>query len=803
MSEEGVKAVLLEMSKHLLNNQPYKLSFEYLALYLLSKFEEFKYLQKKADLRYEEFRNLCSVRGGSAEAGREMFIVLVDAFASLFVGTKFESFIGTIKLLKDEANFNSADAAELRLKYRYTTQELELLLSRLGEIPDDINEYKGLIFSDEAVDLGMATLEQERATRAATEAVLVHTAPDKQDVVRDIREGKYTPFETTLFHQTVLPFGTDRSREFMEKYKDINVRQQQLNLVESERRMRNAALLQQSRETNSRIIRPQTVLSGVQPGNVFINTRMQVEENQGLRNLSTREEPVPWTGTTYGPSLMGTTLKMPTPSNTTTTTEALALDKYILESVQGFYQVVQTYIQSLRPYPFYELDAPTSLKYLGYLSTTVFPDNPDAKKISLQATEVTSKGLDLLKINAAEFLNWIDTFRSIFPDAIKAVDGRIIDIDALAINSAYSKLSLVPKTEVTKDLIALQTSSQLAEHLRQVASLNSASDPVTIKTKINMYLEALANNKTVLNFLRNKTVQSLNGERHIVALKLSQDKLEKVYQVMNDHLDFENDPRLFDLKKQRSELYEMKKMITAGKYKEQMAANIPASTTDAVYEIRIENVIDFHSLYINFPGYDSSRKITDKEIGIFLRPVWLDENGQPTITNEIKLYSFKRYNETTGITIKPKAYGYWIKTMSEVYFKSRFPNAMQVFVSGTAEALPDQDKLRSQVDYDASSEPVRISLIIKVKGYNDNKPVAMGLSVYRLSKEIKYEFLKGTSKGAKFVHLLSLISNKNYKVDKYREKVANRIKYGYMNQNKKMIDKVYRSMGGKIEKKRY
>ena len=272
---------------------------------------------------------------------------------------------------------------------------------------------------------------------------------------------------------------------------------------------------------------------------------------------------------------------------------------------------------------------------------------------------------------------------------------------------------------------------------------------------------------------------------------------------MNDHLDFENDPRLFDLKKQRSELYEMKKIITAGKYKEQMTANIPASTTDTVYEIRINNVVDFHSLYINFPGYDLSRKITDKEIGIFLKPAWLDEDGNPTITNEIKLYSFKRYNETTGITIKPKAYGYWIKTMSEVYFKSRFPNSMQVFVSGNADPLDDQDKLRSQVDYDAPAEPVNISLIIKVKGYNDNKPVAMGLSVYRLSKEIKYEFLKGTSKGAKFVHLLSLISNKNYKVDKYREKVANRIKYGYMNQNKKMIDKVYRSMGGKIEKKRY
>ena len=799
MSEEGVKAILLEMSKHLLNNQPYKLSFEYLALYLLSQFEEFKYLQMKADLRYEEFRNLCSVRGGSAQTGREMFIQIVNVFESLFVGTKFESLVGTIKLLKDETNFKSADAAELRLKFRYnTTEEIELLLSHLGDVPDDINEYKGLIFSDEAVALGMATLEQERATRVVIEPIVVHTAPDKQEFVRDDRQGQYIPSQTTPLQQSVLPFGTDRSKKFMDKYKDI--KQKHYEFFENERDMRIADFVKQSRERDSRIIRPQTVLSGVQPGNVFINTRMQVEETQGLRNLSTKEESVPWVGTTYGPSLMGTTLKMPTP---TTTTEALALDKYILESVQGFYQVVQTYIQSLRPYPFYELDAPTSLKYLAYLSTTVFPNNPDAKSLTLQPTEITSKGLDLLKINSAEFLNWIDTFRSIFPDAIKAVDGRIIDTDALAINSAYSKLSLVPKTEVTKDLIALQTSSQLAEHLRQVASLNAASDLVTIKTKINMYLEALANNKTVLNFLRNKTVQSLNGERHIVALKLSQDKLEKVYQVMNDHLDFENDPRLFDLKKQRSELYEMKKMITAGKYKEQMAANIPASTTDAVYEIRIENVIDFHSLYINFPGYDSSRKITDKEIGIFLKPTWLNEDGNSTITNEIKLYSFKRYNETTGITIKPKAYGYWIKTMSEVYFKSRFPNAMQVFVSGTAEALPDQDKLRSQVDYDASSEPVRISLIIKVKGYNDNKPVAMGLSVYRLSKEIKYEFLKGTSKGAKFVHLLSLISNKNYKVDKYREKVANRIKYGYMNQNKKMIDKVYRSMGGKIEKKRY
>ena len=131
MSEEGVKAVLLEMSKHLLNNQSSKYSFEYLALYLLSKFEEFKYLQKKADSSYEDVRNLCSVKGGSAQTGREMFIVIVDFFASLFVGTKFESFIGTIKLLKDETNFNSADAAELRLKFRFTTQELELLLSRL------------------------------------------------------------------------------------------------------------------------------------------------------------------------------------------------------------------------------------------------------------------------------------------------------------------------------------------------------------------------------------------------------------------------------------------------------------------------------------------------------------------------------------------------------------------------------------------------------------------------------------------------------------------------------------------------
>ena len=56
--------------------------------------------------------------------------------------------------------------------------------------------------------------------------------------------------------------------------------------------------------------------------------------------------------------------------------------------------------------------------------------------------------------------------------------------------------------------------------------------------------------------------------------------------------------------------------------------------------------------------------------------------------------------------------------------------------------------------------------------------------------------MRGSVSGAKFVHLLDMISKQNYKIEKYRQKVAKRQKYSFTNQNNKMLNAVYGRFGG-------
>ena len=168
----------------------------------------------------------------------------------------------------------------------------------------------------------------------------------------------------------------------------------------------------------------------------------------------------------------------------------------------------------------------------------------------------------------------------------------------------------------------------------------------------------------------------------------------------------------------------------------------------------------------------------------------LIENG----VEFIKLYEYKKVDEYSGISIRPKAYQYWVNTLANVMFKR-----------ATGQVVLEDGRMVQQNRLTRDFTRVRsnnIYLRISITGYAPATNIMYKSYNFSDIRIDEYPWLPYARAGIQFLALLNQITKQNYRIQKYKEKIAKRQKYGIVNQNTKMLNTVYNRFGDDSNSKR-
>ena len=308
--------------------------------------------------------------------------------------------------------------------------------------------------------------------------------------------------------------------------------------------------------------------------------------------------------------------------------------------------------------------------------------------------------------------------------------------------------------------------------------------------QLNTMLDSIANNPRYLAYLRAKVIQKLSGIWSITNAHVQQAQLEKVYSTIQNMNDFVNEPRVMEMRKVLSELYNVKKHVSTGKRFSEVVVNFRSDYEPVRYKgvsipivARVDiSIADFHSLYVTFPGfsYAKNRHATQQVSIVFQLVCAYMVNGKEE-NIAVDLYRINKVNEANGVALRPKAYIYWVRSFAKLLFES-FSNYTEGTPNMAAPYLPEVF---------TKGPFLRVSL----SGYNLDTYCVIRVYSFEPASFVEYPFLSAPMLVQKYVQLLDLISKQNYKMDKYRQKVAKRQKYTLANQNSKMLNAVYGRFG--------
>lgn len=473
------------------------------------------------------------------------------------------------------------------------------------------------------------------------------------------------------------------------------------------------------------------------------------------------------------------------------------IEELVSEQVRRFYVTAEAKLRMFRPYPFYSKTREDSLVQLGqcaqFLKGEI--DNPD-----LPARPIGDN--DFSKCTAPEFISWADTFRKIWDKSPPLPDNSVPAGLWRTIEEVYRSLVAPPSENLARHIRVTQVQNLLEEHLlsfaRHIPANTKAAEAKLLLTNV---VDSILKDPRYLAYLRNKTVQVVSGQYSLIGAQMHQEQLETAYRAVAGALDFTNEPKVLEMKQQLNELYSAKKRLAAGKgvvdkrfivpEEEEIEAVVRRAVPhrgDAPIDMLLAyetSVLEFHSLFVTFPQWNDQRRDPASTPGILFRLSFQGPNAAET--NALNLYYISKIQEGQGVALRPKAYIYWVNQMARAFFMTTIPADREV---GTG-TIDFSKPATGQVGF-----PIP-KLQVLVKGYLPG--TLIDVREYRLRPsnfENEYLFLKGSSIGAKFVYLLDMISKQNYKIDKYRQKVAKRQKYTITNQNNKMLNVVYGRFGG-------
>lgn len=457
----------------------------------------------------------------------------------------------------------------------------------------------------------------------------------------------------------------------------------------------------------------------------------------------------------------------------------------------NFFGVLRNQLQETRPYPFYNLDAEASLEQLDRYAAVL--DN----KLAAHNDVIPMAGPEPYECSGLEYLGWVDTYMTLFPEFIARIRGphpenAVAGIVEKArrwnrIYNVYRNLTVPPSDTLQRVIGATQTSHSLAEYLRSL--WNGYPSTLTSSEKhdnLNAALLIIANNPRYLAYLRNKTVSKISGIWSLANANVQQAQLEDVYVKMKDMSDFLNEPKVVEMKRILSELYSIKKRISTGKGVKEDSYTMPDPRPaerilykGASYPVSGKFVVDasrLHSLFVTFPTFRALGRVAGETPAVIFRAVGVPEQRIQEVENLTQdLYKISRINEQTGVSLRPKAYIYWVNQLAKI-----------LFFDIEKPAVP-----KMQTPFKLTS--FRIEVIFT--GFAAGTQVMLRSYTLQDAAFAEYPFLGNSSLAHRFVFLLDKISKQNYKLEQYKAKVANRQRYALTNQNTKMVNTVYGRFG--------
>lgn len=483
--------------------------------------------------------------------------------------------------------------------------------------------------------------------------------------------------------------------------------------------------------------------------------------------------------------------------------------------VDFFFAHVQNTVSSVRPYPFMLESANVTAAYLISCGQYVvaglrigMDDEHQAERVKLISAVNARTNPLITSCTRLEFIAWTDTFKNLYgkfftQDATKATGALITELYTMAFSNSN------PDTGMS-DLLRLTSEYGVSTYIDEYIRLCHGQPLDQVKVKVKVALESMANNDRLLLYLRGKTLQIVAGERKFVTQRVNQAKLENAYEQIISNIDFDNEPKLLELKKQRTELYALKKQISTIKEFDSMSYMVepdPIRTETDVYYANMEN---FHSCYFTFPKFEKSGRASTHVIQVDF--AWKERGDLQNRDGFTTLYSFRNVDEDAGFQIKSKAYPYWTNYFGRILFKQKQQDISNVPYGGAlshaSAVIADQYVGRHVGDFES---PLNVSgsnsgqLVMRLRFIGYTKSFRLDTRVYMLkdNEQFKYDFLHGFCIGQKYLSLLNKITKLTYKIEKYRDKVTAKMKYGHINQSRKMLQTVYSAFGGERDKKFY
>jgi hypothetical protein len=517
-----------------------------------------------------------------------------------------------------------------------------------------------------------------------------------------------------------------------------------------------------------------------------------------------------------------------------------------------FFQQVQWQLTTVRPYPYYSSAASTTLEKLDKIAAAMVeflkaPVNVVAPANGAQAQVPPDLGQIFARLEAAdlkctpvEFISWVDTFMNLYPQdlsELRSVASEMLANPNIAtpelrnaagrwhnIYNAYRDLTAPPSDVLQRHVNLTVSADVFADHLTGL--YNNMPEGVGNEERLDVVyaqLEMILNNPRYLAYLRNKSVDRVNGIWSIANVRLQQDQLENIYEKITKVDDFVNEPRVLEMRKRISELYGIKKRVSQGKLITENQFIVPTLAANAEfpkikykgvdYDYQMYFYVDFsklHSLYITFPGYSYAKsRLPNIQPYIVFTLELHGSMGPPPVNGErdwvtlskVELYRISKINELTGVALRQKAYIYWVSQALKVLFygannslASTSRDTNKPVAIGADMSGPDPGIAYTH----------RVVVVAYVFGYAPGTVINARSYEFQLSSFIEYPFLKGLNPfnanyipvpNQRYVRLLDMISKENYKLDKYRQKVARRQKYAASNMNTKMLNTVYNRYG--------
>lgn len=461
------------------------------------------------------------------------------------------------------------------------------------------------------------------------------------------------------------------------------------------------------------------------------------------------------------------------------------------QMAETFYNRVKTQLDSVRPYPYYKYSVDDTVKGLAELATII-------NAYSGQNVEIANfEANPWERCSPVEFLNWVDVFRMLYPNDVAklSIDMNQENPTAAAshwknISTTYKNLVVAPSEIVNKHLDVTKTQPLLEDYLKKTwENLPRNLSAAEKQTQLAIAMDIIANNPRYLGYLRSKAVSKLNGTWSITAAHVQQSQLEDVYAKIQDVGDFVNEPKVLEMKKTISDLYAVKKRVSTGKRVSETLMVIPNEESDLQFKgqtIKVKGyhslpLDDFHSLYVTFPQFSYVQNRTPgQQVAIYFQLVSVIPTDRGEVVKVQDLYRIAKISESSGVSLRPKAYIYWVRQFVEGLFHK---------FTGFTVGSPDMSKPYTK------AQLTRYDLQISFQGYTPGTTISFKKYDFEPASFVDYPFLKGERLIQKFVYLLDMISKQNYKMEKYRQKVAKRQKYALANQNGKMLNAVYARFG--------